>query len=121
MRVEGPPFIWIALTTSRLAQYMARAKGDCLSGDMLLRVDQVEAPGKPVTVHLPKERLEPWDNEILYADDWEFIQINSEGDLESFSDVEVSYLFFPDCPEWREFFSHAPFVTIPCPICVPHG
>lgn len=99
---------------------MAKAKDDCLSGDVLIRIDQVEVPGKPVTLNLPKERLEPWDNEILYAESWEFLRLTPEGDADYFFDFEVAYLFFPDNSDWREVFSDSPFISIPCPICNTH-
>lgn len=121
VKVDGPPYIWIALCYGALPQRIQTAKADLLGGLPLIRIDHIEAPGMEVELRHPPKTIEPWDNETLYSDSWQFERINGEGYTDYFSSIEVFYLFYPDIPKWVEYFKSSPFIAIPYSVVAAHG
>lgn len=115
VRVNGPPYIWIALTYGGMGRLIPSAQGDVLAGQELIRVDQFTAPYQSDLDQSVPFSFEASDSSGLDADPWEFQRISNDGAIDSFVSFEVFYLFYPLVPQWRQYFSNAPFVTIPYP------
>lgn len=120
VKVEGPPYIWIALTYGGMGRLIQDAKGDIFAGQELIRVDQFTGPDQSDSDYDVQLSLEASDGKELDADSWEFQRISDDGAIDSFISFEVFYLFYPLVPKWRQYFANAPFVTIPYPPLAPN-